>query len=68
MTDTPDPAKARFFMLTAIRIAGAALAGFGIAIIAGKVALPQPVGIGLFALGMFETLFLPAILARRWKS
>ena len=63
-----DPAAARFWMLQLMRVGGALLAVGGALIIAGKVPGPMVLGYGLLLLGVFEFFFLPAMLARRWKS
>ncbi|MGH6787983.1 MAG: hypothetical protein ACREBO_14235 [Novosphingobium sp.] len=63
-----DPAKARFMVLNLVRLTGAVIAGAGLAIVGGKLAAPTELGYALFAFGLFETLFMPAILARKWQS
>ena len=72
MTDpnqTTDPAKARFFMLAAMRFSGAALVLFGMAISLGKVSLlPKEAGFVIMVLGLIEFAVLPNIFAKRWRS
>ncbi len=63
-----DQARARFITLGVVRLSGAVMAAFGLTVIAGKLAMPIEAGYLLFALGLFEALFMPAILARKWKS
>jgi hypothetical protein len=63
-----DPAKARFFALQAIRISGVAITVVGALIIAHKIDLPQEAGYALFVVGALDALFMPRLLARRWKS
>lgn len=65
---TDDLAKGRFIALTVVRFVGMALALLGLAIIAGKVAVPREVGYMFFVLGLLEALILPIILARKWKT
>lgn len=65
---TPDPAKARFMIMNVVRLSGIAVALLGLAIIAGKLDLGREIGAFLFIFGLFEALFMPTILARRWKS
>ena len=68
---TTDPAKPRFIVLQLARLAGVALAAIGVLLwqtpsIGGT---PQPVpGKALFAIGLFLTLVVPALLRRRWRT
>lgn len=64
----PDPARARFFILQAIRWSGVALVVIGLMTIQRRIDLPQEAGYALLLAGLFEALFLPTLLARRWKS
>ncbi|MDE2403745.1 MAG: hypothetical protein KGM17_03385 [Sphingomonadales bacterium] len=61
-------ARTAYMILQFMRLSGAAFAVFGLAIVAGKIQLPPPMGIGLIALGAVESLWLPALLARSWKN
>lgn len=63
-----DPAKARFLAITLIRLSGVAFAILGTLAIAGKVPLPAVAGYVLLAVGLFDVLAMPLILAKRWKS
>lgn len=63
-----DPARLSFFILQFMRLSGVAFALFGAAIIAGKIHLPPQLGLGLAVFGVIESLLLPALLARKWKS
>lgn len=63
-----DPAKLGFMILQFMRISGVAFAVVGAAIIAGKIHLPPQIGVGLAAFGVVESLLLPALLVRKWKS
>ena len=65
---TSDPAKARFIAIQAIRWTGVALALLGLLVIRGRIAFPREAGYVLFVVGLFDALFMPTILARRWKS
>ena len=67
MTDEAD-AKTRLFILTAVRLASAALIGVGMAIIVGKIDIPRPAGIAFVIFGLLELLLLPAFLIRKWKT
>lgn len=68
MSEPKDPAKARFFAITLIRWTGVALVLLGLLIGSGRIALPAPVGIIFVIFGLFDALFMPTILARKWKS
>lgn len=63
-----DQARGRFIVLQVVRLSGAAMAVAGLLVIAGKLDLPIEAGYGLFAVGLFETLLMPGILAQKWKS
>ncbi|WP_309623328.1 hypothetical protein [Novosphingobium sp.] len=67
MTDEAD-AKTRLFILTAVRLASAALIGVGMAIIVGKIDVPRPAGIAFVIFGLLELLLLPPFLIRKWKT
>jgi len=62
-----DDARMGFVILQVMRLSGAALAVFGLAVVAGKIALPQPVGLGLIVIGAVECLVVVGLLARSWK-
>lgn len=64
----PDPAKARFIAIQAMRWVGMALAVFGLLILYGKIDLPREAGYVLFLVGLVDALIVPTILAGRWKS
>ena len=64
-------AKSRFQMLQLLRFTGIIVMILGMWIWAGDIlrlgGWPM-LGVPLFALGIFEALFLPTIMAKRWKS
>lgn len=65
----PDPARARFFALGLIRLAGVALAFLGISILAKRWIEPAEVIGGLFlVMGAVNVLVLPLILVKRWRT
>ena len=71
MTGSEDPARVRFFALSAARFAGVGLVMLGMAIWLGDLLRPGgwPVmGIPLFLFGVAGTLLLPKYLARRWRT
>ena len=63
-----DLARTRFLFLNLIRLGSLALALFGLSIVAGKLGLPQWVGVVVTVLGVGEFFLLPMLLAKRWKS
>lgn len=69
MTEPTDPARARFAAIQIVRFAGLAIAMFGIVVIARRLVEPaEIVGGVLIAVGAFDLLVFPLILARRWRS
>jgi len=62
-----DDARMGFLILQVMRFSGLAFAVFGLAVVAGRIALPQVVGIGLILIGAVEALVVPTVLARSWK-
>jgi hypothetical protein len=64
----PDPAKSRFIAIQLIRLTGVGMVMLGIAIMVGKVDLPRVAGYGLAAIGLFDAMAMPVILARRWRT
>ena len=69
MTDTPDPARARFFMLGLIRLGGVALAFLGVSIIAKRLVEPAEIIGGLLLLiAAVDVLVIPVLLAKRWRT
>lgn len=63
-----DPARAKFFAIQALRMSGVAMVVVGILVIYGKIALPLEAGYVLFAVGLLDTLFMPTVLARIWRT
>lgn len=65
----PDPAKARFFILSAIRLSGVALAFLGISVLAKRWLEPADViGTAFLLAGAVEVIFVPIILVRAWRT
>lgn len=65
---TDDPARARFFILQMVRMAGVAMVLVGLAITQGAIDLPPAIGVVLIGIGFIDVFFVPRILAKRWKS
>ena len=63
-----DLAKQRFLMLSAIRLVSIAMIVVGLLVLSGKIAMPRPAGAVFAVFGLLEFLFLPLILARKWKT
>jgi len=63
-----DLAKTRFLRIQIMRLSGVALAVVGALTIAGKIDLPIEAGYALLFIGVLDALFMPTLLARRWKS
>lgn len=68
MNEADQLARQRLIVMNVVRLSGIALAFVGLATIAGKIDLGREIGAFLFIFGLFEALFMPAVLARRWKS
>ena len=64
----PDPARARFLIIQLVRFSGVALTVLGVAVIAGKIALPEVAGYGFVVAGVLDALVVPPILARKWRT
>ncbi len=65
---SPDPAKARWMAIQAVRWTGLALFVLGLLVYARKIDLPIEAGWILMAVGLLDALFMPSLLARRWKT
>lgn len=63
-----DPAVGRFAVLSATRFVGALLVAVGVAISAGRLAVPPVFGWPLVLGGVALFLLVPRALARRWRS
>jgi hypothetical protein len=67
--DDEAKAKQRFVVLNLVRLSGALMLAFGLAVIGrGFMDLPKPVGYILFFIGITDFLIVPLLLAKRWKS
>ena len=65
--------RRRFFVLQALRLAGAALGFFGLAIIAGKITgrhgtpVSPVIGYVVLAVGLVDVMLVPSLLIRAWR-
>ena len=64
-----DPARNRWMVIQAVRLAGAMMIVLGIITAEGEaVDLPGWAGYLLIAVGVFGVFMAPTLLARRWHS
>lgn len=69
MTDADGKARSRFFVIGAIRLAGAVTIALAVAIAYGRInGIPQAAGYALLAVGIIEMIVIPQVLVARWKS
>jgi hypothetical protein len=68
MIENEQQAKARWMILQAVRWMGVGMFVLGLLIYAKRIDLPIEAGWVLMAVGLFDALFVPALLAKRWKS
>ena len=74
MTQADDAlAKKRFFVLSIMRLMGAAFVAIGFILIGGGCSLAgQPtdrwIGVAIVLVGAFDFAVMPLLLARRWRS
>lgn len=62
-------ARSRFFIIGAVRLAGALTIALAVAISYGSIAgVPGELAYLLLAFGVIEFLVLPQLLVKRWKS
>jgi ABC-type enterobactin transport system permease subunit len=73
MTTEPDPARARFLVLTLLRVVSALMIGGGVLVAFGDNQwlaedIRVPVGAALVIIGFIDMIWLVPTLARRWRS
>jgi hypothetical protein len=71
MTDKEqaDVARSRFMILTLVRVSGVALMLFGMGVtLKGWAGLPESVGTLIFLVGFIDSLIVPRLLARKWRT
>ncbi|MBN8501663.1 MAG: hypothetical protein J0M19_10990 [Sphingomonadales bacterium] len=70
MTDpiAASRAKQRFFIISLLRLSGAALFGFGLITLAGNTFVPKEFGYPLVLVGMADFILVPYLLAKKWKT
>jgi len=69
MSPEDQRARSRFFIIGAIRLAGAITIALAVAVTFGRFKqVPAELGYALLLLGVVEFLILPQMLVKRWKS
>lgn len=67
--DRSDPAYRRYVLLTLLRGGGALMMIAGLVLWLGRaIDGGEPIGKFLFVIGAVESLVIPAILARQWRT
>lgn len=65
----PDLARQRFAIINLLRFGGLAIALSGLVVIARRWIEPaEIIGTALVVLGMIDMIFVPAWLARKWRT
>jgi len=65
---TDDPARNRFFVIQAVRIAGVVQVLLALLVLNHRLDWPDVVGYVLFVNGIVDLFAIPIMLAKRWKS
>lgn len=68
MSADENLARQRFLIINLMRLSGVGFALLGLVIIAGKIDLPLMAGYLFFVFGLLDTLVVPLVLSRAWKS
>ncbi|MEE4452585.1 hypothetical protein [Novosphingobium resinovorum] len=77
MTNLPtphDPAKARFFIINVVRMGGVMFVVLGMLVATGRIWTEELgsggkwVGYLLLVFGLVDTLILPLLLTRKWRT
>lgn len=63
-----DRARARFIAIQALRWTGVAMVLIGLLAMNDRIDLPRAAGYILVAVGLFDVLIMPTVLARRWRT
>jgi hypothetical protein len=64
-----DPARARFMLITLMRLSGIVLMLFGMGIMATGLVEPRDlVGGAIFLMGAIDALIVPRLLIRKWRT
>ena len=68
VSPAPDRARARFFILNAVRLSGVALVVIGLLVLNGRIDWPEVVGWVFVPVGLIDVFVMPQVLARRWRT
>lgn len=69
MTEAERRARSRFFVIGAVRLAGAITIALAVAIAYGRIeGIPQAAGYALLAVGIIEMIVVPQIMVARWRT
>lgn len=60
--------RARFLIISTVRLSGVVFALLGLLIESGRIDLPRAIGWMLIAAGLAEVFLVPRLLARRWRT
>lgn len=68
-TPPPDPARRRFLVMQAVRLAGVVTVLAGMLIATGKLPVaPKLAGYLIMVVGFLDMAVMPLVLARRWRT
>lgn len=65
---TSDPARARFYFISAHRVVGAALIVLGMLAMQGALDWGEGIGLVLAIVGLIDFFVVPLLLSRLWRS
>ncbi|MGL4312460.1 MAG: hypothetical protein ACRCSO_00585 [Sphingomonas sp.] len=69
MTEQPDPARARYYIMALAWLGGAVIAVIGIILAARATGDGQHwVGVAVTLLGLVDMAIMPRLLAQRWRT
>lgn len=63
-----DPARGRYFAIQAVRLAGVVQVLLALLVLNDRLDWPHIAGYLLLLNGLFDALFAPTLMARRWKT
>jgi hypothetical protein len=61
-------ARGRYWVITAVRLAGAAMVVVGLLIYNGNIQTDPLVGYFLIVVGLVDVFLMPMVLARKWRT
>ena len=66
--EAEDLARKRYMVISAVRLAGAAMAVAGLLIVNGNIRADPLVGYFLLVVGLVDVFLMPMALARKWRT